>query len=72
VYCGLSGAATSSGALTLRCPNRVDGELHWSRAGDALQLAGTFAGYPVTANARLLKPSDYRLLSTHFRWIMDR
>lgn len=65
-------ASSNSATLALSCPNGAKGLLEWTRAGDLLQLRGTFDGAPFTASARHLEESDYRLLRTRSRLIYDR
>jgi uncharacterized membrane protein YphA (DoxX/SURF4 family) len=58
--------------ISLACSRGRRGELRWTRTGDALQLDGTFDGAPVRASARVMNPSDYRLLRSRFHLITDR
>jgi len=71
LFCRGAGDSDPHG-LSLACGSRHKGEIRWSRAGDTLQVSGTFDGTPVHLAARALHPSeDYRLLSRKFRWIDD-
>jgi hypothetical protein len=70
VRCRASESPTP-GTLPLACARDRRGELRWTRSGDTLRIDGAFDGTRVTASARLVKPSDYRLMQSKFRWIID-
>ena len=64
-------ASPTPGTLPLTCAQDRRGELHVTRRGDTLQIDGGFDATRVTASARLVKPSDYRLMQSKFRWIIE-
>ncbi len=53
------------------CSGNRRAELRWTQSGAVAQIDGTFDGAPVTVSARRADPSDYRLMQSKFRWIMD-
>jgi hypothetical protein len=60
--------ATDSTTLALTCAE-AKGYMRWTRAGDTLQLEGTFEHGRVAVAARRV---EYPLLRSRFRWISDR
>jgi hypothetical protein len=66
-----SSASPTPGTLPLACAQNRRGELRVTRSGDTLQIDGAFDATRVTASARLVKPSDYRLMQSKFRWIIE-
>ena len=64
-------APLSDAALSFVCPQNHPGELRWTTRGDTAAVDGTFDGMHVTATARHLHPSDYRLMQSRFIWIRD-
>jgi len=65
-------ASSGSNTLDLSCPRAGKALLDWTRTGDLLELRGTFNGVPLSASARHLEESDYRLLRSRPRLIYDR
>jgi hypothetical protein len=72
--CGLSAPLEASAASTIAftCGRGRTGELHWTVAGNRMQLDGTFAGAKMTASARRLDQNDYPLMRGGFHVIYDR
>ena len=60
--------ATDSTTLAVTCAE-AKGYMRWTRAGDTLQLEGTFEHGRVAVAARRV---EYPLLRSRFRWISDR
>ncbi|MFL5612540.1 MAG: hypothetical protein ACJ796_02635 [Gemmatimonadaceae bacterium] len=71
VYCGRD-ASPDANMIAFTCRGGRKGLLRWTRSGEMLQLDGTFDGAPLFASAKLLKPTDYRLLRSKPRLIVDR
>jgi hypothetical protein len=71
VYCGRD-ASSEPNMIAFTCRGGRKGLLRWTRSGEMLQLDGTFDGAPLFASAKLLKPTDYRLLRSKPRLIVDR
>jgi hypothetical protein len=61
----------STGTLPFTCGQNQRGELSWTRSADTLQIEGTLDGARVIATGRFVKPSDYRLMQSKFRWIIE-
>ena len=59
-----------SASVSVTCPQNR-GVLQWTISGDTGRVDGTFDDMHVTASARHMKPSDYRLMQSRFRWIKD-
>jgi hypothetical protein len=58
--------------VAFACSKGRRGEFRWTRAGDVLELDGTFDGARMKASGHALKRSDYRLLRSGFHLIFDR
>jgi hypothetical protein len=58
-------------AMIAACSGNRRVELRWTRSGTNAQIDGTFDGARVTASARRTDRSDYRLMQSKFRWIID-
>jgi hypothetical protein len=69
----MSCKATSSSATaaTIVCSGNHLAELRWTTIGSNAQIEGTLDGAHVTASARHVARSEYRLIQSKFRWIMD-
>ena len=70
LFCQPAQPATP-GALNFQCAQDHRAELRWTRNGDVLQIDGTFDGTHLTAAAKHVVPSDYRLMKAKFRWMID-
>jgi len=69
--CQTSASAQNATSLDLACSRNRKGELRWTRTGDTLQLKGVFDGTVVSAGTRLVPRSEYRLIQSKFRWMID-
>jgi hypothetical protein len=65
--------ATTSSATnaTIVCSGNHRAELRWTTTGSNAQVDGTFDGDHLTVSVRHAARSDYRLIQSKFRWIVD-
>ena len=71
VRCRATTTAVTPGTIPLACGKDRRGELRVTQSGDTLHVDGGFDAARVTASARRVKPSDYRLMQSKFRWIIE-
>jgi hypothetical protein len=64
-------AATFTETAPITCAQNIRGEIRWVRNGDVATIEGTLGGPRVTAAVHHMNRSDYRLMQSKFRWIMD-
>jgi hypothetical protein len=57
--------------MVATCSQNHRAELRWTASGATAQMVGTFDGEHVTVSARHVERSDYRLMQSKFRWIME-
>lgn len=68
--CGLTDAPNAE-TLSMRCRDGHGGDLRWTRAQDTLRLAGTFDGAPLQVTAAIIDRSNFPLMRSRFRWIIE-
>lgn len=71
-FVSCQGTATPNpDAKIATCSGNRRAELRWTQSGAVAKIDGTFDGGRVTVSARRADPSDYRLMQSKFRWIVD-
>jgi len=70
VSCQTAPSSTPN-AMVATCSQNRRAELQWTTSGANAQIDGTFDGSRVIASARHVDRSDYRLMQSKFRWIVE-